>query len=992
MNEDRLCNLKKGLRNGFETAFIDNAFSSNLALRPQFLSNDYKKGKKVLSAVEDELGRCDEFFISVAFITMGGIQPLLMTLKELEEKQIPGKILTTDYQLFTDPKALRKLSEFSNIELRMYQCREKEDGFHTKGYIFRQQEIYRIIIGSSNMTMSAVTSNREWNMEILSTEEGQAARDILGEFRELWDSEKTVPHAEAADAYEIEYEKKKLEERQRREAAQNAVVEFEQFTLRPNRMQAEFVRNMQDLRRKGVRKALFCSATATGKTIASAFAARDMDSKRVLFLVHREQIANQALKSYRRVFGKSRSYGLLSGHSFQTEEDFIFSTMQMMAKPEVMECFERDAFDFIVIDEAHHAGAESYRRIMQYFEPDFWLGMTASPDTANYDIYAIFDHNIAYELRLQQALEEDLVCPFHYFGIRDLEINGEVFDDRAGVRNFKNLVSDVRVDYLIEKIRFYGFSGDRVKGVVFCSRKDEAAELSRKFNARGYRTAVLTGENSQEERNKAIERLVTDESAGSRTSEEPLDYIFTVDIFNEGVDIPEINQVVLLRPTESPVIFVQQLGRGLRKSEGKEYVVILDFIGNYMNNFMIPVALSGDRSYNKDNMRRYLSEGSRIIPGSSTMHFDAVSRKRIYASIDSARTSDAKLLRESYLTLKYKLGRIPSVGDFKKFGSIDIRKIFEKYGSYYRFLKKYEKDYQTELSPKKEQVIEYLSSKVLFYKRVQDLALLRQLIARQDRFLLYTKELRGFLRENHFPDCPPEVEESVCRNLTNEFPQQKNREKYADCVLVERAEDGSWRLADGFRRMLADPVFKEMVLELLDYGIEDWRENYSEPYEDTNFQLYQKYTYEDVGRLLNWKKDLNALNIGGYVYDADTKTMPVFINYQKDEEAIAYEDRFISEDCLIALSKNKRKTDSSDAARIYKRGPENQGNRIYLFVRKNKDDQEAKEFYFLGGISAEGEPNPITIQSKGEKENAFEITYRLHVPVRSDIYDYLTEA
>ena len=362
---------------------------------------------------------------------------------------------------------------------------------------------------------------------------------------------------------------------------------------------------------------------------------------------------------------------------------------------------------------------------MRYFKPKFWLGMTASPDTNQYDIYSIFDHHIAYEIRLQQALEEDLLCPFHYFGITDLEIDGKVFDDSAGVKNFSNLISDARVDYVIDKANYYGFSGERVKGLIFCSRKDEAKELSRKFNERGLRTEVLTGEDDQTRRETVIARLTDDEDVDNQ-----LDYIFTVDIFNEGVDIPEINQVIMLRPTQSPVVFIQQLGRGLRKFEGKEYVVILDFIGNYMNNFMIPIALSGDRSYNKDAMRRYIREGARVIPGSSTIHFDEISKRRIYASIDTARTNDMKLLKESYTTLKYKLGRIPTIRDFKEFGAIDVTKIFEKCGSYYGFLKKYETDYHVQLTKQEELIVEYFSKKLIAYKRIHEMESKRQIFLR----------------------------------------------------------------------------------------------------------------------------------------------------------------------------------------------------------------------------------------------------------------------
>ena len=966
------------LNKGFATAFIDHSLNSNLAYRPEFISNNYRQGRKVLVSIEEELARCEEFCISVAFITKSGLTPLLQILKELENKNIPGKILTTDYLTFSEPAALETLAALKNIELKMFMSNRETGGFHTKGYIFRKEEIYRIIIGSSNMTLNAVTRNREWNTKLVSARQGEITQQILSEFDELWRDKQSLPYAEFIGKYRQAYQKEKLIRKQKKQALQEDVVDLAQYTLEPNKMQVAFVENLMRMRCENVDRALLLSSTGTGKTLASAFALREMNPRRALFLVHREQIAKQAIRSYKLVFGSSRSYGLLSGTSKDKEQDFLFATMQMMAKPDIYTQFSKDEFDVIILDECHHAGADSYQRIMGYFTPKFWLGMTASPDTNNYDIYSIFDHHIAYEIRLQQALEEDLLCPFHYFGITDLEIDGEVFDDNAGVRNFANLVSDARIDYVIEQANYYGFSGERVKGLIFCSRKEEAWELSRKFNERGYRTEALTGDDSPSRREEVISRLTDDEN-----EERQLDYILTVDIFNEGVDIPEINQVIMLRPTQSPVVFIQQLGRGLRKSEGKEYVVILDFIGNYMNNFMIPIALSGDRSYNKDSMRRYIREGARVIPGSSTIHFDEISRKRIYASIDAARTNDLKLLKESYLSLKYKLGRIPTVSEFREYGSIDITKIFEKCGSYYNFLKKYEKDYQVQLTDEQETVLEYLSKKLLSYKRIQELALLKHLLERKDRLLRYSE----ILGTKYHVQLTEKTEESVVRNLRNEFPKEEERKRYAACVLVERDPDGGYRLTESFRQMLTDTRFCRMAEELLDFGIRQYQENYADTYRDTSFELYQKYTYEDVCRLLNWKKNMNAQNIGGYFYDAETKTLPVFINYHKAEDAIAYEDRFVSENYLIALSKHPRKITSGDADHIYKRTEEDKDNRIFLFVRKNKDDNEAKEFYFLGEIFAENVPRPIRMEKT--KDDAFEIDYRLDVPVRSDIYDYI---
>ena len=966
------------LQTAIQTAYLDHTINSNLAYRPEFISNNYKLGKKVLVSIEEELQRCEEFFISVAFITKSGITPLLQTLKDLEQRNIPGKILTTNYLMFSEPEALEKLAGLKNIELKMFVTGAETGGFHTKGYIFREEEIYRIIIGSSNMTLSAITKNKEWNTKIVSTEQGELTQSVLQEFDELWRDEHSLAFEDFIDAYRQEYLNEKMIRKQKQQAVSEQVVELENYRLKPNKMQVAFVKNVMEMRAQNIDKALLLSSTGTGKSLASAFMLREMGTRRALFIVHREQIAKQTLKSYKRVFGSSRTYGLLSGNSRELGAEFLFATMQMMSKEEIRSHYSPEDFDVIILDECHHVGAESYQKIMQYFKPKFWLGMTASPDTNQYDIYSIFDHHIAYEIRLQQALEEDLLCPFHYFGITDLEINGEVFDDNAGVKNFSNLISDARVDYVIDKANYYGFSGDRVKGLIFCSRKDEAKELSKKFNERGLRTEVLTGEDTQERRESVIARLTNDEDG-----EDQLDYIFTVDIFNEGVDIPEINQVIMLRPTQSPVVFIQQLGRGLRKYEGKEYVVILDFIGNYMNNFMIPIALSGDRSYNKDAMRRYIREGARVIPGSSTIHFDEISKKRIYASIDTARTNDMKLLRESYKTLKYKLGRIPTIGDFKKFGSVDVTKIFEKCGSYHNFLKKYETEYHVHLTNQEEIIIEYFSKKLIAYKRIHELEMLRMLISRENRLLQYRK----LLQEKYHVGMNEQVERSVIRNLKNEFPKEEERRKYSDCDLVEKNTDGSYSLSSKFQKALLNKNFRQMILELLDFGIEQWKEKYGQIYRDTNFTLYQKYTYEDVCRLLNWNKNLNAQNIGGYYYDSDTKTLPVFINYYKTEDAIAYEDRFVSEGHLIALSKHPRKITSSDAVHIYKQSEEDKNNRIFLFVRKNKDDNEAKEFYFLGEIFAEGNPRQIYMEKT--KDNAFEIDYRLDVPVRSDIYDYI---
>lgn len=982
----------KRIEEGSYTAFIDGSAGTNLAFKPEFVSNNYKAGKKVLSTVESELLHCDAFFISVAFITMSGITPLLQTLKELEDRQVPGKILTTDYLNFSDPRAIRKLHGLSNIDIRMYMA-EEDEGFHTKGYIFRNQEIYRIIVGSSNLTMTALTKNKEWNTRIISTEQGEYAEQILGEFHSLWDSDRTRTFDKFIEDYETAYKISRKQRKIARDAvAATGTVELAQYRLKPNSMQTAFIRNLDALIRAGKKRALLISATGTGKTYASAFAMREENADRVLFLVHREQIAKQALQSYRRVFGNTRTFGLLSGNAKDYHADYLFATMQTMAKDEIRSHFGREEFSCILVDEAQASGAASYQKIMQYFKPKFWLGMTATPErTDGFDVYQLFDHNIAYEIRLQQALEENLLCPFHYFGITDLEIDGVTAEDetdqQSKLQQFNFLTCDARVEYILEKTRYYGYSGNRVKGLMFVSRKEVGRELSAKLNARGLKTVFLSGEDSQEKREYAVECLETED-----TSHEQLDYIISVDVFNEGVDIPQVNQIVLLRPTKSPTVFVQQLGRGLRKVVDKEYLVVLDFIGLYLNSYMIPIALSGDRSYNKDNMRRYVADGARIIPGSSTIHFDEISRKRIYAAIDSASVNDLKLIRDNYQQLKFKLGRIPALMDFDDYGEMDVLHIMDKCGSYYDFLVKYEKDYKVRLSSREAKVIEFISTKLAAGKRREELLLLQEALTSPQNVFQSLAE--------KYPDNPVGYDFSagslLRRNmvnlLTNEFPAGSGKKKFKDCVLIQENAAGDYDLTPDFRKMLTNPDFREMISELLNFGLHRNRRDYGKRYKDTDLVLYQKYTYEDVCRLLNWEHNEVPLNIGGYKYDAGTKTFPVFVNYVKDESVVAtqqYEDQFTAPDHLIAISKSGRSLTSEDVQNFLH--CRERGIAVHLFVRKNKDDKVSKEFYYLGEMTPDPGNRAEEFILPGTEKTAVRMYWKLDVPVREDIYEYMTE-
>ena len=979
MNSTTENRLEKSIHNAFIEQIAD--FSES-EFSPRLLVNNPKEGQKLISVIERELQNCTEFAFSVAFITMGGLEGLLQTLDELRNKGIKGRVLTTDYQNFTQPRALEKLMSFENIEVRFFQT-NKNQGFHTKGYLFENKESFKFIIGSSNLTAKALTVNKEWNMLFLSTHKGAVAQSIAQEFDALWNHPSTtVMTPLLLAAYEERY---KETVRRGRAVMEQTIEEVKRYV--PNSMQQTFINSLNALVIKKAKRALLLSATGTGKTYAAAFAMRDLvePPKRVLFLVHREQIARQARDSFSKIFTNQKTLGLLSGNFKELDKDFIFATMQTMSKDETMKLFDPRTFDVIIIDEVHRAGSASYNKIMQYFMPKLWLGMTASPSrTDGIDIFSLFDHNIAHEISLKQALETDLLCPFHYFGVTDLDLGER--DDDPDFRDFNKLTSLTRVRHILSKAKYYGHGEGRLKGLIFCSRNEEAKKLADLMKQQGIRCEALTGADSQDKRTDAIKRLVTDDP-----SEKHLDYLLTVDIFNEGVDIPEVNQIIMLRATESPVIFVQQLGRGLRKAENKDFLVVLDFIGNYRNNYMIPVALSSDRTYNKDNMRRIIATGNSIIAGPSTIHFDEIARKRIYESIDRAKTNDTKLIRDAYENLKFKLGRIPSIKDFVENGSIDPIKIIDKFGSYYAFLSKYEKDYENKGSLNKEQelMLEWLGQKYAKGKRRDELCLIEDLVAKaqkdQNSLFTYDHWVNAVAAQKSFRTTPAKLRCNA-KQLSGQF----NGKKHEEQAFIRFDTDNQCHLDPNFLNWIkSNDVFKEAIEEVIQFGLNRYQSQYSESYKDTDFVLYEKYTYEDVQRLLGWSRNMNAQNIGGYFYDKETKTLPVFINYEKAEDAIAYEDRFISPTELIALSKHPRSKDSPDADHMFKRTEADKDNRIYLFVRKNKDDNEAKEFYFLGEMTAQGEPEEVTMPASNDK--AFEVHYVLDVPVRHDIYEYITE-
>lgn len=985
MMEDRLLEL----RSGFETAYIDGTVASNLAYKPQFISNNYKQGKKVLSSIEDELLVCDQFQISVAFITMGGITPLLQTLNELEKRGVKGEILTTNYLNFSEPRALEKLNKLSNITLKMYDVEASGDGFHTKGYIFRKDEIYRIIIGSSNMTKTALTSNREWNTRVVSTEKGEIAQQVVEEFNELWNSEYALDFDEF---YEIYKERYKIIKKQREIARSEELPSIEKYRLQPNTMQVGFIVNLKKIIDAGEERALLISATGTGKTYASAFAMRELGYKRVLFLVHRGQLARQTKKSYQKVFGKNISMGLVGAGYSDYESDYVFATVQTLNRDEHLHKYNPDEFDCIILDEAHHSSADTYQKVMNYFKPKLWLGMTATPDkrdddVAGRNIYEIFNYQIAYEIRLQQAMEEDILCPFHYFGISDVSLVDEkqLKSRKMTEGDFNLLTGDERVRHIIEQAEYYGYSGDRVKGLIFCSRIDESEELSQKFNALGYRTIALNGSATEDERANAFERLAMDEKDATDKMQ-PLDYIFSVEILNEGVDIVEVNQVIMLRPTESPIVFIQQLGRGLRKAEGKEYVVILDFIGNYNNNFMIPVALSGDRSYNPDIIRKYVISGNTTIPGASTVHFDEIAKDKIFSSIDKIKGMKS-IIKSSYKNLKNRLGRVPYLIDFYENGEVDPLVIIREYKTYQAFLESEEKDlYAGRISEQELVTLEYLSKTVLSGARPYELEILKRLMKHE---FIRVEEITDELQAKYGYTVDMDSFTNAIDVLQGHFvSKDEEYQKYCHIDIVNNDNANMLRRMVGFAERLQHMEFNRQVADIVAVGLRRYEEKYHNGRsEECPFVLYEKYSRRDVCLIMNYGKDISSTMYGMKRIGDDVF---IFVTYHKQESKKAeelyvagkpdYADAF--EDNIIFKwdSQIGKGMDSSYMEEVLTAG------RKHLLVKKS--DAESN-FYYMGMFDILDAYADKKEDKNGKLKDIAKVTMKMNNPVRDDLLRYL---
>ena len=865
----------------------------------KFITNS--QNVKIVTEINSQLEECDEFVISVAFITLSGVVCILEALQQLNLKGVKGRVLTGCYLNFTEPKALDKLLEFENIELKIL----ANENFHAKGFFFRKGDNWQMMIGSSNLTQSALTVNSEWNILFYTNPNEQIHQQITTEFNRLFD--RAIACRNILEEYRLNYQSIRN--------TTSLELYRQAQTIVPNSIQKQALENLNTLRDEGKDKALIVSATGTGKTFLSAFDVAVVNPKKCLFIVHRTNIAIKASETFAKVI-KGKSIGMYTG-SNKSSADYLFATIQTLKNPQVLAKFGHDDFDYIIIDEVHHAEAQSYKRVLEYFKPKFLLGMTATPERSDEaDIFKLFDYNIAYEIRLHQALEEDLLCPFHYFAIEDFYLETE----KLLAKDFSKLISDERIEHIVRKMNFYGFSSEKRSALMFVSSVDEAKEIVQLLNEKGMKAQSLTSKDPEHIRELAIQELET----------KKLEVIVTVDIFNEGVDIPCLNQIILLRPTQSAIVYIQQLGRGLRKHHDKKFVVILDFIANYENNFLIPVALSGNNSYDKDELKKFVIMPNNFISGKSTITFTSIAKELIYRNIQKTNFSQLKNIKKDYVQLKKKLGRVPLLVDFERHNFIDPAVILKAKDTFYDILKAFKEPINT-LNNIEYQTLKFISKEFTPAKRLYETLILEKLL---DTPIISIYSLKMFV-ESSITDF---LQESFIKALDHPalqiFTVNAGRTEYQPFISFD--SENVISLSDGIIKNNA--FLFAQIKDLLEYNKSIYAKRYSQN-KVHDVALYQKYSKKDIAHLLNQDYTNGGVNLAGYRVFDDKALL--FMTFDESKKFTQFDNKFISDNTFTYFSKkNKSAIDTVEKGLI---------DNLYIsfvFARIDKVD----DYYFLGLI------------------------------------------
>lgn len=878
-------------------------------------------GPSLESELKREIRTADRIDFLVSFIKFSGIRLLYDDLKEFTKTR-ELRIITTSYMGASDYKAIELLAKLPNTEVKI-SYDTKRTRLHAKAYYFeRDTGFSTAYIGSSNISNPALSNGLEWNLKVSEYTSIDVINSFLKTYETYWnDSEFRYFNPED------EEDKKELKRSLQNKSDDPNMIMFDLFL---HDYQKEIIEDLRTEREEfDSYKNLVVAATGTGKTMVSAFDYKDFrnnnKNSKLLFIAHRKEILEQSLYTYRNVL-KDQNFGDLWGNGqTPSQHDYLFVTVQTLSSNGNNERFAKDNFDYIVIDESHHSTASTYFKILDYYEPKILLGLTATPERMDGgNILSYFNNRIASEIRLPDAINRKLLCPFHYFGVSDSIDLSHLKWSRGGYEKsqLENVYTknNQRVNTILSAMNTYLKDIEEMKALGFCVGIEHANFMAESFNKAGILSIALHSRASTEERNSAKEKLRTGE----------INCIFTVDLFNEGVDIPEADTVLFLRPTESLTVFIQQLGRGLRLSDGKEVLTVLDFVGQAHKNYDFSSKLRALIGRSKKNLRDEINDDFPNMPAGCHIKLERVAKDYILSNIQSS-YFNVKKLRYMVNMFSDNFDVELNLENFLKYYSIDKNQFYSKY-SFRKLLSE---------------------CNIINGYENRDMAKLKNSLRRFSR--IDSKKLLKFsmeiLLQSRSVDTLDEVEKLMMGMLHYTIWGNKPESSYKESlkVLVEHNKD----------------ILLEL-LEIADYNLKHYKV-VEIPYEDSEvpFDLYASYNKEQIMAAFGRTNETYMYPFREGVHYFENKHTDIFlVTINKNEEdyipSTMYNDYAISNELLHWESQSRTSVDSPTGQRyINDRSDE---HKVLFFVRENKKDfGHAPPYVFLGNARyvSHKESNPI---------------------------------
>lgn len=833
--------------------------------------------EKFIDKLKKSIDTCRSFAFSVSFIKKPGLRLLAPNIEAALARGVSGKLITSTYQNFTDVDSLTFFYDLQSRYPDRFSCHLDREcfydnwgntvGFHSKGYLFEYDDHNELLVGSSNITVYALLKNIEWDVSIIDANNSEAYSAAKEEFNVLW--EKTLP---LTNDLIKDYRTKLYYSIERWDMDYDVA----NSDIKPNYMQRKALKELNRIRVTGATKALVVAAAGSGKTYLAAFDALNFNPKRLLYIAHEGSILMKAYETFSKVFGSDRSYGLYTGEYKEQDADFVFSTNISMAGYAQM--MDPHTFDYIIIDECHHATAKTYQDIINHFEPEFLLGITATPERMDEnDVFGLFDQNVPYELRLRDAIINKLVVPFKYYGIRD-ELIEYGAKETKGHKFVEQFSDEKHCDFIRDMIEKHREPGKKLKALAFCR---DIAHARRMADAMGdyYNTQFLTGSNSVGERVRTYKDLQDDDAE--------LEILFTVDILNEGVDIPGVNMVLFLRPTDSQTIFIQQLGRGLRNYEGKKYVTVLDFIGNdYKRSVQIAFAL-GSLSENfiveKQLVAALVKDDFREVGLADygvEIHIDELSKKEVLSFIDEVNFNTKRYLAQDYENFKKYISasRYPDHVDYLNNDyAPDLIKFMQskingtKNFSYYGFLKAIDEENIPAFDERQEALVNYLSN-MLPVVRPYEYLIVRKLLEGAGEAEL--SELNQYLNINIAKCSVDSINHAIEYMIKSGFfKTEGDKIMFADIKLGVELE--------------------EYLRDLIEYGLGRYEIDFGGEDTDELFHLWGQYKKEQVMQLL--LRNPAGIMKGTYIIDGVTYAFVTVIKGEAIKATLNYDDGYIDQ-------------------------------------------------------------------------------------------------